>query len=199
MPTGRLPQNNRNYNIKMLQDRHKEIIRQSVLGVGREEIALSLGVTPATITNTCNSELGKAQREMLQIGRDTAVTEIDEKIQAMLPMAIAVMGGALEGRIEQVEGSNISPSQQMKAAQDILGRGGHVPPTRVQDNRKDDNKFSVDDIIELKKRAASLDVNGYIGDIEEAVIVESKSLEETNAEDSSTEGHSSSDIPSDVS
>ena len=96
------------------------------------------------------------------------------------------MQGGLEGRIEQVEGSNVTIGQQIKVAQDLIGRGGFVAPSRIQGHFEHEHKLSADDIIKIKERAASMKINGYAGSTTDAEIIESKLLEETNAEDSNT-------------
>ena len=78
---GRLPSNHRKYQISILQNSHREIIRQTALGRKRPDVAAELGVSTATVSNVVNSELGRAQMEAIQGGRDESTTDIAKKIQ----------------------------------------------------------------------------------------------------------------------
>lgn len=180
---GRLPSNNRKYELRRLQDNHREMLRLSALGYDRKKIAAILGVTTATVSNARNSELGRAQSEVLANGRDSAITDINQKIQALLPDAITLMGEVAKGKVTIPEGSNVTITQRMKASQDLIGRGGYVPPTRVQHSGDVNHHMTVDDIKKIKEKAASLKVNGFVIDAE---VIEPARLEDGNAEDSNT-------------
>ncbi|KKN53579.1 hypothetical protein LCGC14_0600750 [marine sediment metagenome] len=186
---GRLPSNVRHYDLQILQERHKEILRRLALGESREQVAIMLGITPAVVSYTANSSLGKAQLAVLQNGRDDTVKEISEQIKDLLPRAIEVMDGALHGKIDLDEGANVTIGQSIKAAQDILGRGGHVAPTRVQGHHLHEHKLTADDITKIKERAAAAaQVNGNLAKAEviDAEVIEPLRLEDGNAEGSNT-------------
>ena len=195
MPTGRsrLPANKRTYQIQRLQDSHKEIIRQSVLGKTRQQIADLLGISPVTVTNVRNSELGRQQTEMISGGRDATVKSVSDKIQELLPGAIKVMEGVLEGRLDPPDGGNVTVSQRIDIAKDLVGRGGYVPPTRVQGHIDHEHKFNAADIAGIKERAK---LNGYKKDMEivEVEEVEPAVTEDGNAEDTDSQRDSRSDI-----
>ena len=180
----RLTANRRKYEIQRLQDSHREVLRLSTLGYSRSKLAAMLSIHPATVTNVRNSELGRAQSEVLANGRDKSTTDIGEKIAELLPGAIKVLEGVVEGQLNMPAGGNITTTQRFKAAQDILGRGGYVPPTRVQGNIDHTLKFSAEDMKLIKERAASLKVNG---DIQDAEVIEITAvMEDGNAENSNT-------------
>lgn len=179
----RLPANKRNYQIQRLQDSHQEILRQSVLGRTREDIAIALGISPATVTNVRNSELGRAQTEVLHSTRDEATTDIAQKIQELLPTAVGVLEDVMSGNIEMPKASNVTVGQRIKVAQDLVGRGGHVAPSRVEAKHEHEHKFSAEDIQGIKDRARLSQKNNII----EAEIVEPAQLkDESNAEDTNT-------------
>ena len=188
---GRLPHNNRHYEPKILQTRHREILRRLALGQTRGQVATDLGVSVATISYTQHSSLGRAQLAILQHGRDGAVQDISEQIQELLPVAIQVMEGGLNGYIDPVEYSNVTPAQRISVARDILGRGGHVAPTRVQGQIDHYHKLTADDISGIKERAAANAlINGTLANakVADAEVIEPIRLEDGNAKGSDTIG-----------
>ncbi len=179
MSRSRLPANKRNYQIQRLQSSHREMLRLSALGKKRQAIAEELGVTPATVTNVVNSDLGRAQGEVLAFGRDKAVTDISQKLQDLLPTAIQVMGDVAKGTLPSPAGSNITPALRYKAAESLLGRGGFVAPVRGQVDHTHNHKLTADDINLIKTQAKQ--IKGNIIDVE---VIESKPNGVINAENS---------------
>lgn len=186
---GRLPKNERHYEPEVLQARHREMLRRLAVGQDRQSIAKDLGISTATVTYTQHSALGQAQLALLQNGRDSAVIDISEQIQDLLPKAIKVMEGALNGYIEPHKNSNVTPGQKINVAKDILGRGGHVAPTRVQGQIEHNHKLTADDIAGIKERAGKVArINGTLANAEitDIEVIEPTRLEDGNAEGSDT-------------
>jgi len=184
-----LPPNNRKYEIKELQARHREIIRRLATGEAHMDIAADLGISRAVVTYTQNSELGREQLAKLNDGRDETVMTINGRIQKLQPRALEILEGALNGAVPTINGANITAATQVKVAQDILGRGGHVAPTRVQGNVSHEHKLSGEDIDRIKQKAYELGkARGQIAEstIVEAEVVESTETKEENAESSNT-------------
>lgn len=186
---GALPKNNRIYEIQHLQERHKEILRRLTLGESHKDIAESLGITRAVVTYTQNSELGRQKLDELQEGRDETVKNITGHIAEVQPQAMKVLEDALNGRVTQVEGANITAATQVKVAQDLLGRGGHVAPSRIQGRIDHEHKLTAADIDKIKEIAYQRGLeSGHVAsaEITEAEVVEPARMEDGNAEGSDT-------------
>jgi len=61
---GRLPSNNRKYQIQTLQERHREILRMLSLGQSPKDISHSLGVTTAVVQELAPEALDTLERLM---------------------------------------------------------------------------------------------------------------------------------------
>ena len=184
---GALPKNNRSYEIQRLQARHREILRRLALGEAPQDIAADLGITRHVVTYTQNSQLGREQLEELNDSRDETVKTINGRIQQLQPKALDILAGALDGKVPVVDGANINVATQVKVAQDMLGRGGHVAPTRVQGLVAHEHKLSAEDIDKIKQKAFELGrQDGQIAEstVTDAEVVEPARLEEGNAESS---------------
>lgn len=175
-----LPANNRSYEIQFLQQRHREILRRLVLGESHQDIAADLGVSRTMVTYTQNSQLGREQLEKLAGGRDETVKSINGRIQELQPKALDILSGALDGTVPVGEGANITTAAQIKVAQDILGRGGHVAPTRVQGQIDHEHKLSAEDIDRIKQKA--IQIGEQNGQIANSVIVNAEVVEPTGLE-----------------
>jgi len=178
---GALPKNNRIYEIQHLQARHREILRRLVLGEAHQDIASDLGITRAVVTYTQNSQLGREQLEALSDGRDETVKTINGRIREMQPKALDILKGALDGRVPTIEGANINVATQVKVAQDILGRGGHVAPTRMQGNITHEHKLTASDIEQIKAKA--FEVGQQSGQVAQSVMTEAEVVEPARLED----------------
>ncbi len=186
---GALPKNNRVYEIKHLQERHKEILRRLTLGESAKNIAGALGITRAVVTYTQNSEIGRAKLDDLQDGRDETVKSITSHITELQPRALEVLEGALNGTIKQVEGANITTTLQVKVAQDLLGRGGHVAPSRIQGHFEHEHKLTASDIDKIKQRAYTEGkLSGHLvgAEVTDAEVTEPTKVEDGNAKGSDT-------------
>ena len=183
---GALPKNNRIYEIQHLQERHKEILRRLTLGESHKSIAQELGITRAVVTYTQNSELGREKLDELQGGRDETVKNITGHIAELQPKAMEILEDALNGKVTQVEGANITANTQIKVAQDLLGRGGHVAPSRILGKHEHEHKLTASDIEKIK--ALAYERGQENGQIANAEIIEAEILEPARMEDGNAEG-----------
>jgi len=69
---GRLPTENRKYQLQQLNDLHHEVLRLTLLGWKSKQIADWLGVSEPTICNAANSARGRRQLFILRAVRDGA-------------------------------------------------------------------------------------------------------------------------------
>lgn len=86
----RLPEGvRRSFDIKQLWQRNHEIINLAVKGFNNIAIAEIMNVTPDTVSNTLNSELGQRKLSELRKGRDEEAKKVAEKIRVLTSKALA--------------------------------------------------------------------------------------------------------------
>ncbi len=78
----------KSYDIKGMWQRTHEIVNLAVRGMKQCEIAEIVGVTPATVSNTLNSELGERKLSELREGRDEEAKMVSEKIRVLTNKAL---------------------------------------------------------------------------------------------------------------
>ena len=119
-PTGRqpIPEGERKIQLSQLWHEHREMIRLAVEGYKRPEIAAALKVTPQTVTNTLNCDLGRAHLETLQAERDAHTVSVSRRIADACVDAVATIEDIATGRQAG------SPSDKVRASLALLDRGG---------------------------------------------------------------------------
>lgn len=116
---------NKAYSLKRLWGNQEEICRLFALGTKRQILAEKFGVTPQTISNIVNSDLGRRKIAVLQGKNDIEATDVQSRIRALQPVA-------LETFEELLLDSNSSPKLQKEIASEILRMGGNGPVTKNQ-------------------------------------------------------------------
>lgn len=76
------------YNIKQLWQRSHEIINLAAQGFKNTDIAEILGITPACVSLTLNSDLGQKKLSEIRFGRDEEAKKNSEKIRVLTAKAI---------------------------------------------------------------------------------------------------------------
>lgn len=76
------------YEIKQLWQRSHEIINLAAQGWKSVDIAEILGITPATVSSTLNSELGELKLSEIRQSRDEEAKKTAEKIRVLTAKAI---------------------------------------------------------------------------------------------------------------
>ena len=76
------------YNIKQLWQRSHEIINLAAQGYKNTDIAEILGITPACVSLTLNSELGQKKLSDIRQDRDADARKTSEKIRVLTAKAI---------------------------------------------------------------------------------------------------------------
>ena len=114
------------YNVKSLWQRNHEILRLAVLGYKNKQIADVLGITPATVSNTLNSDLGKDKLSKLRLRRDRETIDVAKRVAELLPEAMNVYENILNG--------DPKATKMMKETADtiVMDIGGYRAPTKVQ-------------------------------------------------------------------
>lgn len=176
------------YELKNLQERHKELLRLLVLGVQKKEICSILGITQPMIQYVENSVLGQEYMETIRDERESETIDIQKSIDQLAAPAVDVIRQAIAGKM-QVELTDpgtgdiktvelpIKPTERIKASQDILGRHskGYSQRQRItNDHTGDVNHHHLGEMISnVKERSRQL--NGK--NITDAEIVEPEQIE----------------------
>lgn len=114
------------YNIKSLWQRNHEIIGLKLQGHSNKDIALMLDVTPQTVSNTLNSEMGIEKISKMREKRDEEYIDVSKRTSELLEKAMKVY--------EEIFDSSTVSYNLKKAAADtvVMDIGGHRAPTKVQ-------------------------------------------------------------------
>lgn len=160
-PTGRIPTGQRKYEIQHMWQRHHEIVRLSCLGFSNKDIALKLGITPQTVSNTLNSRIAKDKVNQMRAEVDRSTTDVVAVIKELPPQAIEEVGRFLDPE----RNGGIKDELRLKAAHDILDRAGHAAPKEIHAKHMH-AYLSADDIDEIKQRSRAAARESGILDVE---------------------------------
>lgn len=115
------------HQLQALKGRHREIIRMHYLGLSRKDIALHFGMSEAAITNILQSDLAKEHLSFLQENTDADCIDARRRLEHLQHSAIDIYEKVLNGDIIEA-----SVSQKMRAAAEVLDRGGLPRLTRTE-------------------------------------------------------------------
>lgn len=135
----------RQYNIKELWDKHREIARQLVLGGTNVTIANAVGCTPQTVSNVRNSPLGQAELQRLHSGRDEETVNIAHRIEEFVPQALSVLEDIITGKMP---GAGVALRAKVSSAH--LARAGYGEVQKIHSMHA---HVTSDDIVRIKERA----------------------------------------------
>lgn len=93
----------RSFNIKQLWQRSHEIINLAVRGMKNVEIAEFMGVTPVTVSNILNSELGMRKMSELRQARDEEVKKDVARIRHLTDKALSFYNKALTNEHGEID------------------------------------------------------------------------------------------------
>lgn len=116
------------YDINALWQRSHEILSLAVRGLKQTEIAEILDITPQTVSNTLNSDLGRQKLSILRKTRDEKAVVAAEKIDILTQQALAVYGEIFE----DTSGQTNLMDKKKTADTVMLELSGHRVPMRVQ-------------------------------------------------------------------
>lgn len=143
---GRLPTGNRKYHIQDLWSAHHEILRMLLLGMKEVDIAAALNVTPAMVSYTKNSAIGKRQLNIMQGARDAHTMNVAVRIKELAPKAVEVLETQMDSETERIA---------QVAALSILDRAGYAPVQRLQAETVHMH-FTSDELKDIKARAKAI-------------------------------------------
>lgn len=148
----------RAYQPKMLRSRQHQILRLNLLGYSNKDIADKLGVTPATVSNTVNSNLGRLRTQILSAELDHTAVEAAKEIRRLAPIAIRVIE-------ETLTDDTVPAHVRLQAAKDALDRAGLGAAKKV-DISSTSVSLSATDLENLKARALErAAANGLVIDV----------------------------------
>lgn len=148
---GRRTDRSGTYEAKNLWQVHHEIINMALRGMKQTEIAVRLGVTPVTVSNTLNSKLGRAKLNHMRSVRDEEAIVVEEEIKRLSEKAIKTYD-------EIFDSDTVSHSLKKSTADTVLmDLGGHRAPTKI-DQRSVHMQLTPEEIagfVERGKRASA--------------------------------------------
>lgn len=106
------------YGLGYIRPRHNEIARRLVCGQSQSDIARTMGINIGRLSIIVNSPLFKIMIAKLSKLRDDSVTDIQEELRELAPVAVA--------EIAKVVMTSTSETLRFKASQDILDRAGVI-------------------------------------------------------------------------
>lgn len=150
------------YEIKQLWQRNHEIINLAAQGFKNTDIAEILGITPACVSQTLNSELGQLKLSEIRQARDDEAKKNLEKIRVLTSKAIQVYHEIFDNE----SGEATLKDRKSVADTVMLELSGMRTPTRIQSVSTTLTAAELEEFKERGRRAAAQ--SGLIIDAEEA-------------------------------
>jgi len=135
------------YDIKQLWQRSHEIINLALTGMSNTDIAKVLDISPMSVSNTLNSEMGMKKLSSLREQRDGEAVKISEEIAKLTTKALQVYHDIFDAPTDQV-GWKLRKETADTVALDIAG---HRAPTKI-DSRSVHFSATAEEIEEFKRR-----------------------------------------------
>ena len=135
----------RTYQPQQLNAKHHEILRLNLLGISNVEIAERVGCTPAVVSYTLNSGLGRQQGSLLKAEADINSVEVAKAIRETAPQALRVLQDIMND-------AEVAASTRARVADSILSRAGFDPIKKTVVGRLD-TELSADDLETIKQDA----------------------------------------------
>ena len=133
----------KSHDIKQLWQRSHEILRLALIMPKHKEIARTLGISEATVSNTLNSELGRKKLSKLRLARDNETIDVARRVAELLPKAIDTYEKILDG--------DPTVTKMMKETADTISMdlGGFRTPTKTQTANL---YMTPDELVKFKER-----------------------------------------------
>lgn len=152
-PDERRVEERKSPNIKQMWQRTYEIIGMVAAGMKHTEVAKVLGITPATVSNAVNSDLGMKRLSELRTERDEKYKDVAERIALLTQRALDIYEEVLEAEKDPSDSAfnpEVSLSQQLKVADTVmLELSGHRAAQKVHSLT---TTSTLKEIEEFKKR-----------------------------------------------
>jgi predicted transcriptional regulator len=151
------------YNIKQLWQRSHEIINLAARGFKNTDIAKILGITPACVSLTLNSDLGQKKLSEIRGCRDEEAKVTTEAIRVLTEKALATYHEIFDNE----NGEATLKDRKDVADTILLELSGLRAPTKVQTSSVS-MTLSAEEIAEFKRRGARASAEmGEVIDINE--------------------------------
>jgi len=137
----------KSYDIKQLWQRNHEILNLVAQGFSHVDVAEILGVTPACVSQTVNSELGQRKLSDLRLGRDEEAKKNLEKIRVLTAKALKVYHEIFDNE----DGQATLRDRKDVADTVVLELSGLRAPTKIQTSSIS-TILTADEIKEFKER-----------------------------------------------
>ena len=135
------------YEIKNLWQRHHEIVNLAARGFKQVEIAEILNISPVTVSNCLNSELGGEKLAEIRGERDTETKKTVEKIRSLTSKAIQVFHEIFDDETGQA-----TLKDKKDVANTVLMElSGLRVPTKIQSHHTS-TTLTLDELEDFKKR-----------------------------------------------
>jgi hypothetical protein len=138
------------WQVAKIWDQHEEIIRRLTLGQKNTEIASSMNLSPAQVSNIRNSPIIQERLAIMKGARDAYTLDIARDIKEFAPTALEILKALCQG--SDSSGLPVSPTLKARVAADLLDRAGYAPVRNVNVQSVHAH-LTKDDIAELKRRA----------------------------------------------
>jgi len=149
----------KNYNIKALWQLSHEVLNLSALGFKSSQIASILNITPVTVSNTINSDLGMMKISELRKSRDGEAKARVEKIRILTDKALNVYQDIFDDDMADYD-------LKRKAADTVsLKIGGLEAPTKIMHANYTVSKEDLEEFKDRGRQVAKDDL-GIVIDIE---------------------------------
>ena len=113
------------YDIKQLWQRSHEIVALALSGLKQKEIASILNISPVTVSNTLNSQLGQEKLSNMRKERDGVAVDFSKEMTALVTKAIKTYHDIFDNK-------EVSPTLKKATADTvILDIEGHRAPIRT--------------------------------------------------------------------
>jgi hypothetical protein len=143
------------YNISVLQDHHREMLRRSMLGESHKDIGDSMNYTAQQVSNVVNSPVAIARSEELSARADDIAVDVSLRIKRF---AETVCLGFAEDLITgRVEGASLS--LRARTTENYLARAGFGAITKVHSINE---RVTREDMEKLKERQRAALADGAI-------------------------------------
>jgi len=117
----------RKYTIQHLWQKHHEIKRLKLLGMGNIEIARALNCTPQNISDISNSPIFQAELQILATARDSASVDVARAIISEGPKSLELLS---QIRDNKIDGEHAPLVLRAKVAADLLDRNPRTAKAR---------------------------------------------------------------------
>ena len=165
----------RRYQLRGLNEMHRECIRLTLLGWKPKQIADFLGITEPTVCNAVNGHKGRMQLAIMRGARDADSIDIAKDITEFAAEAWEIAK-------DLIRDTNQPASLRLKYCFETIGVAGHVKPQRVQMSHAVAH-LTIDEITAIKDRARLLANETGIVDAEYIMVAEPKGrLSESNSD-----------------